>query len=175
MVPVVTVANVPDDPADVAALRRYADALLASALAAVPGWVERSVADRYRQWAGQPLPEPLRAAAAQAGLDAAAAVEGPLRALLATDVDAQRTNPLAILRPVVRFPAAVLQAAGVPPVARDARAETMFPDDVYDLTPAAFADVDPSVHGPGLEWGAAKAHVILSRHRSPPAPSAEPS
>jgi hypothetical protein len=166
MVPVVTAANVPDDPADAAALRGYASALLAAAVAAIPGWVERAVADRYRQWAGEPLPEAIRADAARAGLDAAAAVEPPLRELLTTDVDAQRSNPLAILRAAVRFPTAVLRAAGVPPVARDAHAAALFPDDVYDLSPAAFADLDPTVHDPGVEWGAAKAHVVLRRRRS---------
>ena len=166
MVPVVTAANVPDDPSDAAALRGYAAALLAAAVAAIPGWVERAVADRYRQWASEPLPEPIRADAARAGLDAAAAVEPPLRDLLTADVDAQRSNPLAILRAAVRFPTAVLRAAGVPPVARDAHAEALFPDDLYDLSPAAFADLDPTVHDPGVEWGAAKAHVVLRRRRS---------
>ena len=37
-----------------------------------------------------------------------------------------------------------------------------FPDDVYDLSPATFADVDPALHEPGLVWGAAKAHVHLA-------------
>jgi hypothetical protein len=59
----------------------------------------------------------------------------------------------------------VLRAAGVPPVRRDEFAEHAFPDDVYDLAPASFADVDPSLHEPGLVWGAAKAHVHLSRRR----------
>jgi hypothetical protein len=50
-------------------------------------------------------------------------------------------------------------------VARDEFSERNFPDDTYDLTPASFADVDPSLHEPGLEWGAAKAHVHLARRR----------
>ena len=49
---------------------------------------------------------------------------------------------------------------------RDEFAERTFPDDVYDLSPASFADVDPALHEPGLMWGAAKAHVILHRRRS---------
>jgi hypothetical protein len=36
---------------------------------------------------------------------------------------------------------------------------------VYDLSPAAFADLDPSLREPGLTWGAAKAHVHLARRR----------
>jgi hypothetical protein len=50
-------------------------------------------------------------------------------------------------------------------VARDEFQIRNFPDDDYDLTPAAFADVDPAHHEPGLVWGAAKAHVHLARRR----------
>jgi hypothetical protein len=59
----------------------------------------------------------------------------------------------------------VLAAAGVPPVERDAHARRLFPDDVYDLGPAAFADLSAEVHQTGVVWGAAKAHVILRRRR----------
>ena len=38
-------------------------------------------------------------------------------------------------------------------------------DDVYGLAPASFADVDQSLYEPGLEWGAAKAHAHLTRHK----------
>jgi hypothetical protein len=166
MVPVVPTANVPDDPSDAAALRGHADALLAAVVRALPGWVERSVAERHGQWTGAPLPARIQDEARRAGEEAVTAVEPELRRLLATDVDAQRTNPLAILRSAVRYPSAVLRAAGVPPVLRDAHAEALFPEDVYDLSPAAFADIHPSVHEPGLVWGAAKAHVVLARRRA---------
>jgi len=65
----------------------------------------------------------------------------------------------------VVHPTAVLAAAGVPTVRRDRVAERLLPDDVYDLAPAAFADVAPELHEPGLVWGAAKAHVVLARRR----------
>ena len=51
-------------------------------------------------------------------------------------------------------------------MARDEVAVRQFPDDVYDLVPASFAEVDPELHEPGLVWGAAKAHVHLARRRS---------
>ncbi len=165
MGPVVPDANVPDDSDDALALRGHAGALLDAVTAALPGWVERSVADRYQQWAGRSAPAAVVEHARQAGLDAVVALEPPLRDLLATDVDQQRSNPLAILRSAVRFPTEVLQEAGVPAVARDAHAEAMFPDDPYDLSPATFADLDDSVHEPGLVWGAAKAHVVMARRR----------
>lgn len=165
MVPVVPAANPPDDPADAAALRAHGAALADAAIAALPQWIERQVATRFEQWAGRPPPDDVCDHARRAGIDAAADIEPPLRALLAADVDAQRTNPLAILRRAAGHATAVLHAAGVPPVERDPHAEALFPDDAYDLSPAAFADLDPSVHEPGLVWGAAKAHVILGRRR----------
>ena len=162
----VTAANASDDPADAAALHGYAQALLAAIVAAVPSWVERVVADRYVQWSGRPPPDAIRHGARSAGVEAVTALEPALRALLEADVDAQRTNPLAIVRSAVPFPTTVLREAGVPDVVRDEQATAMFPDDPYDLAPAAFADLDPSVHEPGLTWGAAKAHVVLRRRRS---------
>jgi hypothetical protein len=153
-----------DDPEDAAALAGYAADLAAALDAALPGWVERSVRTvlaaqgRSLDAAGA---ERLRVAADEARGDGMVR----LRQLLATDVDRQRTNPLSILRSLVRYPTAVLAAAGARPVPRDDFAVRNFPDDVYDLAPAAFADVDPAVHEPGLLWGAAKAHVHLARRR----------
>lgn len=159
-------ANPIDDPADAAALAAYASDLADALVAALPGWVERAVADRYRRWRDEDPPAAVEAAGAAAAAQSVVEVEGSLRALLAQDPDEQRTNPLAILRRAVRHPTAVLRAAGVPPVARDPHAERLFPDDDYDLTPGAFADLDPTLHEPGLTWGAAKAHVILARRRA---------
>jgi hypothetical protein len=61
----------------------------------------------------------------------------------------------------------VLRAAGVPPVVRDEHQERLFPEDVYDLAPANFADVDPALAEVGLAWGAAKAFEHLQRHKVP--------
>ncbi len=88
-----------------------------------------------------------------------------LAALLGTDVDEQRANPLDILRDAIGGPTAVLRAAGAQPVARDRFAEERFPNDVFDLTPATWADIDESLVEPGLTWGAWKAAVVLTRRR----------
>jgi hypothetical protein len=153
-----------DDPDDAAALARYADRLAGAVEAALPGWVDRSVRGVLAAQAiavGDDVARAIDAAAA------AAQDEGMprLRALLAADVDEQRTNPLAVLRSLVRHPTAVLRAAGARPVERDEFQVRAFPEDVYDLAPATFSDVDPAVGDPGLEWGAAKAHVHLARRR----------
>ena len=103
-------------------------------------------------------------AARTAGVEAAAAVVEELRDLLARDIDGQRTTPLAVLRGAVRWPTDVLRTAGVPPARRDDFSIDRFPDDVYDLTPATFADVHPQVGDAGIAWGAAKAFTHRARH-----------
>jgi hypothetical protein len=157
---------VPDDPVDRAALAGYARELADAAEGAIPGWVERKVGEVL---AAQGLGLDADGQAALAAAAQAARDDGMprLRALLDADIDEQRTNPLSVLRSLVPHPTAVLRAAGARPVPRDEFAERNFPDDVYDLTPASFADVDPSLHEPGLVWGAAKAHVHLRRRRPP--------
>ena len=150
---------------DEAALAAFATALADGVEAALPAWVERSVTRLAEANAG-PLSAEVRAAAVDAGQRAAAEVGGEVRALLATDVDEQRANPLAVLRTAVRYPTAVLRAAGVPPVRRSEFDERTFPDDDYGLAPATWADLDPALHERGIVWGAAKAHVVLGRRRA---------
>jgi hypothetical protein len=147
-----------------AKLRQHGETLAAALDRALPGWVRRSVEGRWQDWKGAvPLPPDIAEAAGAAGERARRDVGEQLAALLALDVDEQRMNPLDLVRRAVSYPTAVLRAAGVPEVVRDEFAERAFPDDVYDLSPASFADIDQSLYEPGLEWGAAKAHAHLSR------------
>lgn len=157
----------PDNAEDIARLVAYADRLADGIEDALAPWVERSVhivAERWQAGAGAPL----RDGAVAAGAAAVAAIGPQVRSLLSADVSDQRTGPLAVVRGAVRFPTEVLAAAGVPPVGRDEFAVRAFPDDVYDLAPASFADLSPDLAGPGIEWGAAKAHVVMARHRTDP-------
>src|SRR5437763_11137532 len=71
-----------------------------------------------------------------------------LRALLDADVDEQWTTPLAMLRAAVSYPASVLEAAGVPPVARDEAQTRLLPDDVYDLAPARSEEHTSALQSP---------------------------
>ena len=155
----------PDLADDEARLAEYAAALAEGVEAALPAWVVGSVERVLVAWSGS-ADEAVVDQARAAGADAAREIGPQVRALLLTDIDDQRSNPLAVVRRAVVYPTAVLRGAGVPPVVRDADAEARFPDDDYDLTPAAFADLDPSLHEPGLVWGAAKAHVHLARRRA---------
>lgn len=131
----------------------------------VPGWIERLVLERVRQWRGD-VPAPVAAEAAAAGHAAGAEVARVMRPLLAADVDEQATNPLQVLRLATARAHEVLERHGVPAVARDEFSERSFPGDRYDLMPATWADVDPSLHEPGITWGAAKAFVYKARRRA---------
>ena len=150
-----------DEDADARALARYASALADGIGAAIGPWVIAAV---ERRSGGLDLSEEARAAAEVAGQE----VGGAVRELLALDVDAQPTTPLALVRGAVRYPTAVLTAAGVPPVGRDPVAAEAFPDDPYDLTPGSLADLAPDLVEAGIVWGAAKAHTVLRRRRGKP-------
>lgn len=89
-----------------------------------------------------------------------------VRLLLTTDIDEQRANPLAIVRSGLGPATMLLASLGSATIERDPFAVQAFPDDVYDLAPATFGDIDESLQELGLRWGAAKAHVHLSRRRA---------
>lgn len=155
----------PDVGAAEVAHRRIAEELVELVEATLGGWVVRCVGDRMLAWAGA-VPDEVAVAADRAAVAAVGDVVPRLRRLVGADVDEQRTNPLAVLRGAVAHPTAVLAAVGMPHVRRDPFDERAFPDDVYALAPASFADIDPALHEPGLRWGASKAHVVLLRRRA---------
>ncbi len=134
--------------------------------AAVPAWVLRCVEGVL------PPADPGRGRvmgrAQEAGLEAQRHVAAALKVLVAADVDAQRTTPLAVVREAVAYPTAVLQEAGVPPVPRDPFVSERFPDDPYGLTPASLAALDPELGEVAIAWGAAKAMAHRRRHLEPP-------
>lgn len=142
--------------------RRLADAIER----ALPVWVHNQVHHVLALRAVPVTPEMEVAADAAAAL-ARSEVGRAVRRLLEADVDEQRTTPLAMLRRAVEYPTAVLEACGAAPVERDRFAAEAFPADIYDLTPAALADLDPNdpeLADAGLTWGAAKAFVHRRRH-----------
>lgn len=151
-----------DDPER--ALAEKADTLAAAIEVAVGPWLSgavRRVAATQRLAGADELLLAAEAAAAEARAD----VVPRVRALLATDIDEQTSTPLALLREAVGPATVVLADFGAVPVARDPFTVRAFPEDVYDLAPAAFEDIAPELKDPGLEWGAAKAFVHLRRRR----------
>ncbi len=95
------------------------------------------------------------------------AIDG-LRQLLELDAEQQRSNPLAVLRSATAPVSRLLASAGARPVERDEFDRRSFPDDVFGLAPATWADIDPSLLEPGIEWGAWKAATIIGRRRTEP-------
>jgi hypothetical protein len=139
---------------------------LADALdAAVPGWIAGLVVERVAQWSGT-VDEEVERQAVAAGEAARQDVMPAIRQLLATDIDEQRTNPLAILRRATRHGHEVLVRAGVPPVERDEFSERSFPDDHHALVPAGWDEIHPDLRELGIAWGAAKAFVFKARRRA---------
>jgi hypothetical protein len=132
---------------------------------AVPAWVERTVEALLPDDAPERdgVMERARAAGRRAEEDVAA----KLGALLAADVDAQRTTPLAVVRAAVSYPTEVLRDAGVAPVSRDPFVSERFPDDPYGLTPASLQALAPELGELAIAWGAAKAMAHRRRHGGP--------
>ena len=151
---------------DDAALARFADELVRAVELAIGKWVEVSVVAVLRAQDHVIHDETVRLIGG-ARDEATSAVVEQLRTVLALDVDAQRTNPLSVLRAAVRYPTYVLRAVGATAIERDEFDQQSFPDDEFALTPAAFADFGPAVHDAGIMWGAAKAHVHLQRRKAP--------
>lgn len=143
----------------------YCQRLAEGLKAALPTWVVRCVHQRYREWAGATTPE-VELAAEVAGQLAGQEVGRQIVRLLEADLEAQHTTPLALVRSAVAYPTEVLAQAGVPAVRRDRYLVERFPEDLYDLTPANVADLDPSLAELALMWGAAKAFEHRRRHLS---------
>jgi hypothetical protein len=153
--------------ADEAALASYARELADAIEAALPAWVERSVARFVPLDATTPGADPsLAGTVASLGARVRAETGGRVRSLLETDIDEQTASPLSLLRAAVQLPTELLRSLGVRPVQRDEFDERNFPEDIYGLVPTSFAEVDPALREPGLRWGAAKAHVFKQRRRS---------
>ena len=132
--------------------------------AALGPWVERSILTAAERLAGRDALTDGLLSDAVAGADAAQREVMPaLRALVGADAEAQRVNPLQLLREAARHPTAVLAAHNIPWARRDTLQQETLPLDVYDIAPATWGDIDASLVDPGIRWSAAKAYVVLDR------------
>lgn len=94
------------------------------------------------------------------------AMSKELLAMLATDVDQQRSNPLHVLRMSTVAANEFLRSANVPPAVRDEFEVKAMPHDVYSIGPLTWKDLSEEVHDAGISWGAWKAAMVLTRRRS---------
>lgn len=93
-------------------------------------------------------------------------VQEGLYALLVTDVDAQKSNPLHLVRESTTSATELLRMLAVPPARRDEFEERAMPNDVYAIGPLTWRDLSDDVHDAGISWGAWKAATILMRRRA---------
>ena len=134
------------------------------------GWVEREVTRILDAWGRSDPPTRARAErdAVEAGRAATRRVGAELRALFALDPTEQRVTPLQIVRSAYREPTVVLEAAGIPPVARDDFDQRSWPDDRYGLVIHDLGDLgDPDLAPLHFAWGMAKAGVLRARADQP--------
>ncbi len=137
-------------------LEPYSQELLDAVLAAIPLWLTSRIA----------LVAPGVAVDESVISQTEEFVRCELSALLETDVDDQRANPLHILRESTQFATNVLKEAGVAPAQRDDFDRQSMPNDIYALGPLTWRDLSEDVHDAGITWGAWKAATVLTRRRA---------
>lgn len=147
-----------NDPAEAPA------ALLAAIARAYPDWLECELMVRVGR-AGVDSGA-ARAAVAAAVTEASAALAREMERLLSTDVDAQRANPLQVLREATAAAAGVLDSLGIAAPERDAVEARAMPGDRHGIGPLAWRDLGDDVHEAGIVWGAWKAATVLARRRA---------
>ncbi len=145
-------------------LEPYPQELFDAVMEAIPGWVQGRIVEIAAAEHGT-CPDALLASLSDIGSATADIVANDLAQLLSTDVDAQKTNPLQVLRSATSVATDALQAAQVTPVRRDEFEVRAMPNDVYAIGPLTWRDLGESVHEAGITWGAWKAAVVLSRRR----------
>ncbi len=164
-----TAGNEPSDLDESDRFARYGDELVDAIEGTLRPWIERRIREVARTQGGpDAVTEQLLADATAASAATHREVVPALRSLVQADAEAQRANPLHLLRDGVHHATVVLAEHDVPPVRRDRVQQETLPLDTYDLAPATWSDIDPSLVEPGIRWSAAKAHVVLSRRRRSP-------
>jgi hypothetical protein len=138
-------------------------AIIAGVERCLPDWCVRQVERILDAWGriGSDERRHLGQNAHVAGAAAADRIVTDLRTLVAADPAAQSATPLEIVRTAYREPTAVLESAGIPPVAREPFDERAWPDDIYGLVPRSLGDLGDEELAPLLlAWGMAKARLV---------------
>lgn len=143
----------------------YSRALLTAIVEALPEWVSRVMTARAAS-----LPEldfsTFEGQVAEVAREVIVEVRDSLTRLFALDVEEQRLNPLHVLRQRAEIVTTALARLGASPTSRDEFDSVSMPDDIYGIGPMTWRDLGDNVHDAGITWGAWKAAVIISRHKS---------
>jgi len=146
-------------------LEPYADDLYQAVISAVPHWITTQVSEIASLSIDETSQE-FRSALAGVAEQTHHLVSQDLFSLLATDVDAQQSNPLHVLRASTSSATQLLQSFGATPARRDEYEVRAMPDDVFSIGPLTWRDLGEEVHEAGISWGAWKAATILTRRRA---------
>lgn len=141
---------------DTTTLEPYPAALMAAVENAAPQWIRRRLSE-----IADGAPVDIDGVVPRVVHD----MTSELFALLQSDVDEQRDNPLHVLRRATRSASQALRAAGVAVPVRDEFEVRAMPDDIYAIGPLTWRDLSDEVHDAGISWGAWKAATVLSRRR----------
>jgi hypothetical protein len=153
------------DQPDIPELDPYVQDLYLAVINAVPAWITSRVSEIASHSCDVRSNE-FVSALANVAEKTLQVVSKDLYSLLATDVDAQQSNPLHILRSSTSTAAHMLQGLRVPEAQRDEYEVRAMPDDVFAIGPLTWRDLGEDVHDAGISWGAWKAATILTRRRA---------
>jgi len=146
-------------------LESYPKDLFMAVIHAVPSWVARrmlEIASHGGVSAGADFMEAIETVSRETLQQ----LSGDLLALLATDVEKQRFNPLQVIREANVFANQSLAMLGVPVPRRDEFDAQVMPHDHYAVGPLTWKDLSEDVHDAGITWGAWKAATVLTRRRA---------
>ncbi len=151
--------------ASVASLDQYPRDLYDAVVAAIPSWVSRRMLE-IASHGGVSAGADFMASVEEVVRETSQQISGDLLALLSTDVDKQRFNPLQVIREANVFANRALNAMGVPLPHRDEFDAQVMPHDTYAFGPLTWRDLSDEVHDAGISWGAWKAATVLTRRRA---------
>ena len=146
-------------------LEPYADDLYQAVTRAIPYWITKQVSEIASLSIDETSKE-FTSALDDVAEHTLNVVSRHLLALLATDVDAQQSNPLHVLRASTKSATQLLRTFGATPARRDEYEVRAMPDDVFAIGPLTWRDLGEEVHDAGISWGAWKAATILTRRRA---------
>jgi hypothetical protein len=146
-------------------LEPYPADLYQAVIRAVPAWITKQVSEIASLSINETSKE-FTSALADVVEHILHGVSRDLLVLLATDVDAQQSNPLHVLRESTSSATQLLQTFGATPARRDEYEERAMPNDLFSIGPLTWRDLGEEVHDAGISWGAWKAATILTRRRA---------
>ena len=154
-----------ENHANASALEPYPDDLYQAVISAVPAWITQQVSEIASLSINETSKE-FTSALADVTEQTLHDVSRDLLALLSTDVDAQQSNPLHVLRASTSSATQLLQTFGATPAHRDEYEVRAMPNDLFSIGPLTWRDLGEEVHDAGISWGAWKAATILTRRRA---------